>query len=135
MNKVILSGRLASEPQLTMVGENKDLALAFCILAVAEFSKGERKVEFFRIKAFGKNANNLCEFKSKGNFLEVCGRLSQTVQDDKVSGKRYYGAEVIIGEMEFGEYVKKATDPQTGKEEEYTVEMKGNAIYDDSCPI
>jgi len=107
LNKVILIGRLTRNPELTYSGENT----AICNFSIATNRRvGEKKeVEYHNIVAFGKTAENICEFLTKGGLLMIEGRLKTDSWDkDNV---RHYRTKIIVERVQFG-------PKQAGEEEQ-----------------
>lgn len=98
MNKVVLIGRLTSDPELKYVGE--DSAVATFTLAVDKFVSGEKKVDFIRCKVWGKQAENLAEYQTKGGQLGVEGAIETGSYEDK-EGNKKYTTEVRCNSIEY----------------------------------
>lgn len=74
MNKVILSGRVASDVEIKEIGDdNKKASFRF---AVPNRRKKD-DTNFFNVEAWGKTAELLSQFAVKGKFLLIEGRLDQ----------------------------------------------------------
>ncbi len=104
MNKVILIGRITKDVEVQH-GES-----TFCrfILAVERRYKkdGEEKtVDFIGCVAFGKSAEFLGKYGSKGTKFVVDGRL-QTGSYTNKEGVRVFTTDVIVEHMEFAESKK-----------------------------
>lgn len=77
-NKVILLGRLTRDPEIRFT--SKGLAVTNITLAVSRKSKGEDSLykdeaTFIDVSVFGKNAEVVSKFFSKGSSILVEGRL------------------------------------------------------------
>lgn len=83
MNSINIIGNLVNKPELKVSGETKYTRFS---IAVNTYSKGEKKVDFFDVVAFGKNAENICNL-GKGYTLPICGHLHQDVYTNK-EGKK-----------------------------------------------
>lgn len=91
MNNVVLVGRLVKDPEL---GHVKDTERAFtkCILAVErsyKSSDGEKKTDFIPVIFWGKTAEIVCEYLSKGRMISVSGKIRVESYEDKDGNKRY----------------------------------------------
>lgn len=84
MNSINIIGNLVNKPELKVSGETKYTRFS---IAVNSYSKGEKKVEFFDVVAFGKNAESICSHLDKGYTLPICGHLHQDVYTNK-EGKK-----------------------------------------------
>ena len=83
MNKVILMGRLTREPE--MFGQKTKVARF--TLAV-DRSYGEDETDFFNCVSFGKQAEFVEKYFSKGSQVLVAGRLQMRDWTDKDGNKR-----------------------------------------------
>ena len=106
MNKVILMGRLAREPEVRYSQGTEPLAIARYTLAVNRRFKrqGEPEADFINCVAFGKTGEFAEKYFKKGQMVSVVGRL-QVRSWDK-DGERRYATEVIIEEQHFAESKK-----------------------------
>ena len=106
MNKVILMGRLAREPEVRYSQGTEPLAIARYTLAVNRRFKrqGEPEADFINCVAFGKTGEFAEKYFKKGQLVAITGRL-QVRSWDK-DGERRYATEVIIEEQHFAESKK-----------------------------
>lgn len=73
MNIVSLVGRLTADPELRKTASG-DSFTAFCI-AVNRVSD-KNKADFINCVAWGKNADNFCFYKKKGDLIGITGALA-----------------------------------------------------------
>lgn len=99
MNKVILTGNLTKDPELKYIPGSGTAAVT-CSIAVKRIYSKEDAVDFITIVVFGKNAENLANYQSKGSKIGVVGRIQTRSYDAKEGGKRYV-TEVVADEIEF----------------------------------
>ena len=92
-NKVILAGNIVRDPELRFSPSN--LAVARTALAVNSRYKEKDETMFIDIVVFGKQAETLNSYATKGTPVLVEGRLSQNRWEDE-SGKARYKYEVIV---------------------------------------
>jgi single-strand DNA-binding protein len=104
MNNVFLLGRLTKDIELR---EGKTPFASFTIAVDRRFSK-EKESDFINCKAFGKTAENMSKFFSKGDLLVVEGRI-QTGSYEK-DGKKIYTTDVIVDNFNFTASKKKAPE-------------------------
>ena len=106
MNKVILMGRLAREPEVRYSQGTEPLAIARYTLAGNRRFKrqGEPEADFINCVAFGKTGEFAEKYFKKGQLVAITGRL-QVRSWDK-DGERRYATEVIIEEQHFAESKK-----------------------------
>lgn len=104
MNKVILMGRLARDPEVRYSQGATPVAVARFSLAVNRRFKreGEPDADFINCVAFGKTGEFVEKFFKKGQMVSVVGRLQVRSWDDK-EGKKQWSTEVIVEENYFAE--------------------------------
>lgn len=98
-NSVTLIGNLGSDPIIKKVG-NSENAFTYFSLATNHYyndSKGNRVTEtqWHRCVAFGKTAEKLGQFLSKGHRVAVNGQLKYTTFKDK-SGQEQTRAQIQV---------------------------------------
>lgn len=129
MNQVILTGRLTRDPELRTTTSDKQVA-SFT-LAV---SKYEEKADFINCIVWGKQAENLCKYVSKGSQIALNGRISTRSYEDDKGNKRNI-TEVVADTIEYLG-TKKSTSPEydavnNARKEEttpYDIKGEGNGI-------
>lgn len=104
MNKVILIGRAARDPELKFT---PGTGTAVCTLTIAvdrPYSKDKQKeADFVPIVIWGKQAENTASYVAKGKLLGVSGRIQVRNYDAKDGSKRYV-TEVVADEVQFLEW-------------------------------
>ena len=100
MNKIFLIGNLTADPVKSNSGET--VICRFSIAVNRRFSgaDAEKAVDFFRITAFRKTAENCAAYLSKGRKVAVTGSLQISEYTDK-DGNRRQGVDVVADEVEF----------------------------------
>lgn len=112
MNLVVLYGRLTKDPELKY--SQGGTASCYANIAVnrpmskekrqeAE-ANGQPTADFIGIKAFGKTAEMLANYFSKGNRIAIEGRIT-TGSYDK-NGQTIYTTDVIVSRVHFIESAK-----------------------------
>jgi single-strand DNA-binding protein len=104
LNKVMLMGNLTREPQLSYLpSQTAVVALGLAVNRTWKSADGEKKQEvcFIDCVAFGKSAETLNKYLSKGQLIFVEGRLSFESWKDKDSGKRRTKHRVIVEKFQF----------------------------------
>ena len=99
MNKVMLVGRLTRDPELRSLPSGKHVANF--VVATNEFrgsGAGER-TEYHNLVAWDRLAEICGQFLSKGQLIDIEGRL-QTRQWDDDAGVRHGKTEVIVASLE-----------------------------------
>ena len=93
-NKVILIGRIVATPELHKT--NKDKSVARATIAINRRFKdqdGEREADFINIVVWGKLAETLASYATKGSLISVDGEL-RTRKFEK-NGQTNYVTEVV----------------------------------------
>lgn len=102
VNKIIIVGNLGRDPEVRY----SQGGMAICTFTVAV---GERKkegeqwkehTEWFRVKSFGKTAENAGQYLQKGKQVYVEGRLEQSKYKDK-EGQERTSVDVIANTIQF----------------------------------
>ena len=97
MNKAILIGRLTKDPDLRYTPSGT----AVSQFTVAVDRRGKDKgADFINIVAWGKDAENVANYCSKGKQVAVLGRIS-TRDYENNEGKKVYVTEVTAEEVKF----------------------------------
>lgn len=119
MNKVILIGRLAVDPELRFTASGKAVA-TFRIAVNRPFSK-ENEADFFNVVVWGRIAENCANYLAKGRLVAVDGRLQSRTYETQ-AGERRYVTEVVGNQVEFLEWgdKNKTTQAQPKKEDDYS---------------
>lgn len=101
MNKVILVGRLTRDPEIKNTTTGK--AVATFTLAVDRRFKnkdGQKEADFVPIVVWGKQAELVGQYLSKGSQIGASGRL-QVRSYDAQDGQKRYVTEVVADEITF----------------------------------
>ncbi len=107
MNKVILLGRMARDPEVRYTQSAEPLAVCrFAVAVDRPFSRnrqeGEPTADFINCVCFGKRGENIGQYFRKGNRIAVTGRLQVSSYTDQQGNKRY-STDVIVEDFEFVE--------------------------------
>jgi single-strand DNA-binding protein len=98
MNKVMLVGRLTRDPELRTLPSGKPLATF--VVATNEFrGGGGERTEYHNVIAWDRLAEICGQFLSKGQLVDIEGRL-QTRQWDDDAGIRHWKTEVVAAGLE-----------------------------------
>jgi len=120
VNKVMLMGRLGSDPELKQT-PNGNSVCSFS-LATTEKWKGkdgqkQEKTEWHKIVIWGKLAGVCAQYLGKGSQCFLEGKNATRSWEDKDDGKKRYMTEVIASNVVF---LSKKKDEQTGEQTEDT---------------
>lgn len=104
MNKVILLGRLARDPEVrTSAGENGTTIARYTLAVNRRFHRdGDATADFISCVSFGKTAEFIEKYLTKGRQVCAAGRI-QTGSYDNKDGQRVYTTDVVIDEIEFAD--------------------------------
>ena len=101
MNKVILIGRLARDPEMR-TSPSGVATTSFTIAVQRNYAnaQGDREADFISCVAWRKQAENIAKYCSKGSQVAVEGRI-QTRNYDAQDGTKRYVTEVIADNVSF----------------------------------
>jgi len=101
MNKVILIGRLARDPEMrtTMSGMNVT-RFTIAVTRTYQDQNGERGADFINCVAWRKQAENIAKYCTKGTQVAVDGRI-QTGSYDAQDGSKRYTTDIICDNVTF----------------------------------
>ena len=104
MNKVILMGRLTTDPEVRYSAGENALAIARYTLAVdRRFRRdGEASADFISCVSFGRTAEFAEKYFRQGLKIAVTGRI-QTGSYTNREGQKVYTTEVVVEDQEFAE--------------------------------
>ena len=101
MNNVTIVGRLTKDPELRTISTG-NTTCSFTVAVNRQFTnaQGERETDFINCVIWGKQAENLCKYCTKGSLIGVQGRI-QTRNYDGQDGKKVYVTEVSAQNVSF----------------------------------
>ena len=85
MNKIIIMGRLTRDPEIRQT-QNGKIISSFSI-AVDDSYGDKKSVSFIEVKSFGKTAETISKYFSKGKMILLEGKLKQETWEK--DGKQY----------------------------------------------
>lgn len=102
MNKIILMGRLAKDPEISSSASGTTFARYS--LAVDRKFKSDNgpTADFFNCTSFGKQAEFVERYLKKGTKVVISGRLENNNYTNK-DGQKVYDVRVMVDEIEFAE--------------------------------
>jgi len=101
MNKVILMGRLTRDPEVHYAASGSSIT-KFTLAVDRRFKSENGKADFPSVVCFGKTAEFVERYISKGTKICLTGRI-QTGSYTKEDGTKVYTTDVIAEEVEFAE--------------------------------
>lgn len=96
MNRVTLTGRLTRDPEVKAVGDDNKVAK----FGIAVDRNVKDKSDFFDVEVWGKTADIVEKFFSKGKFIIIDGRLQQDTWEK--DGQKNSKVFVVAERVEFG---------------------------------
>lgn len=111
MNKVIIIGRFTRDPEIKYsTGENATATARFSLAVNRRFKnkEGNYDADFINCVAFGKTAEFIEKYFTKGMAIGITGRI-QTGSYINNEGQKVYKTEVVVEETEFVESKNRGT--------------------------
>ena len=104
MNKVILTGRLVRDPEVRHSQGEKETVIARFSLAVDRKFKreGEQSADFINCIVFGKTAEVIEKYVTKGSKIAIVGSI-QTGSYTNKDGQKVNTFDVVVDDFEFCE--------------------------------
>ena len=101
-NRVQLIGHVGQEPEVKTVNNTKVAHITLATNDSYKNDKGEKveQTEWHRITAWGKTAEIIEKYVTKGKEIAIEGKLTHRSYDDKDGVKRYI-TEVVVNEVLF----------------------------------
>lgn len=133
MNKVVLIGRLTKDSELKFTPGN-GTAVTTITLAVDKYNAQTKKNEadFINVVIWGKQAESVATYMSKGSQIAIYGRLQTRSYDDKEGNKRYI-TEVVAQEVSF---LSKNANAQKNETYDYIQKAREAMMFDeDMSPV
>lgn len=98
MNKVILIGRLTRDPELRFAAGTGNAVARFSVAVTRQFKRDE--ADFINCVAFGKQAETIAQYLTKGSQIAVTGNI-RTGSYDAQDGSKRYTTDVAVETFEF----------------------------------
>ena len=125
MNKIILSGGITRDAELSFIGSTGTPKMAFSLAVERGYQKKgeEKKVDYINCEMIGKHTENLCQYITKGKQIFVEGELNidSYMKDDE---RKTY-TKVKVDKLEFQKGGASANTNTTMKNE-FKLEEFGN---------
>ncbi len=100
MNKVVILGRLAADPELRQTSNGISVT-SFTVAVDRSFSKNaERQTDWIDVTAWRSTAEFICKYFQKGKPIIVEGSLQTRTYDDK-NGSKHKVTEIVADNVEF----------------------------------
>lgn len=89
MNSIAIVGRLARDPEARTANSGTSLANFSVAVDGWDAAAKERKATFFRVTAFGKNAEYVVQYGHKGGAVAVHGQMQERRYTDRDGNEKY----------------------------------------------
>ncbi|MDF9866543.1 single-strand DNA-binding protein [Bacilli bacterium PM5-3] len=100
MNRAVLVGRLTKDPELKKTNSGSSVVnFTLAINRTYTNANGEREADFINCVAWGRTADNMAAYVSKGSQIGVDGRIQ--TRSYEADGRRVYVTEVFADNVQF----------------------------------
>ena len=101
MNKVVLTGRLVRDSELSYIASTSTPKMSFSMAVERNYQKDKnnKKVDFINCEQLGKHVENLCQYVSKGKRILVEGELN--IDNYEKDGEKRSFTKVKVDRLEF----------------------------------
>ena len=137
MNKVIIIGRFTRDPEIKYsTGENATATARFSLAVNRRFKnkEGNYDADFINCVAFGKTAEFIEKYFTKGMAIGITGRI-QTGSYINNEGQKVYKTEVVVEETEFVESKNKGTSDNVPNNNANSNSEFEETVSDDEMPF
>jgi single-strand DNA-binding protein len=103
LNKCMIIGRLGRDPEMRYTANGNPLTeVSVAVGRTYTSSSGERveDTEWFNVVAFGRTAETMAQYLTKGREVYIEGRM-QTRNWDGECGKKHYRTDLVADRFEF----------------------------------
>ena len=131
MNRVNLTGRLTSNPELR-VNQNGSNICRFALAVARKYKNamGEYDSDFIHCVAFNKTADTVNKYVQKGDLLGVEGKI-QTGSYTANDGSKRYTTDVVVDGIDFLQTKKAKKEQNSIEKEQETVENEQKDVFAD----
>ena len=113
LNKVVLMGRLTADPEMRATKQGTPVG-SFTLAVNRRTKPDEPQVaDFLDIVVWGKTAEFVKRYFSKGQQVAVAGRIQSRIWEDQNGNKRK-SVEIVAEEVHFAEPKRQNSAPQGG---------------------
>ena len=131
MNKVIISGRLTRDSELSYIASTSTPKMSFSLAVERNYQKDKnnKKVDFINMEMIGKHCENLCQYVTKGKAILVEGELN--IDQYEKDGEKRSFTKVKVDRLEF--LSNAITEKKTNTDTLEFADFQG--INDDDIPF
>lgn len=137
MNKVVIIGRFTRDPEIKYsTGENATATARFSLAVNRRFKnkEGNYDADFINCVAFGKTAEFIEKYFTKGMAIGITGRI-QTGSYINKEGQKVYTTDVVVEETEFVESKNKGTSDNVPNNNANSNSDFEETVSDDEMPF
>lgn len=137
MNKVVIIGRFTRDPEIKYTtGENATATARFSLAVNRRFKnkEGNYDADFINCVAFGKTAEFIEKYFTKGMAIGITGRI-QTGSYTNKEGQKVYTTDVVVEETEFVESKNKGTSDNVPNSNANSNSDFEETVSDDEMPF
>ena len=137
MNKVIIIGRFTRDPEIKYsTGENATATARFSLAVNRRFKnkEGNYDADFINCVAFGKTAEFIEKYFTKGMAIGITGHI-QTGSYTNKEGQKVYTTDVVVEETEFVESKNKGTSDNIPNNNTNSNSDFEETVSDDEMPF
>jgi len=118
MNKVIMMCRLTKDPEIVNTTSGTTIA-RYNIAVDRKFKReGDPDADFFQCTSFGKLAEFVERYLTKGIKVVITGRVQNNNYTDK-NGQKVYGTVILVEEIEFAESKKTGSENKEASSDDF----------------
>lgn len=118
MNKVIMMCRLTKDPEIVNTTSGTTIA-RYNIAVDRKFKReGDPDADFFQCTSFGKQAEFVEKYLTKGIKVVITGRVQNNNYTDK-NGQKVYGTVILVEEIEFAESKKTGSENKEASSDDF----------------
>jgi single-strand DNA-binding protein len=113
LNRVIVTGHLGKDPETTPAGSTTVTKFSLAVNDRWKDGEGEKqeRVNWLTVSVFNGNGDNVSAYLTKGAYVLVEGSIRTSEWQDKESGQKRWGFEIVASQVIFLD--KKAEPKQT----------------------
>ena len=101
MNKIVLTGRLVRDAELSYIASTATPKISFTLAVERNYQKDKnnKKVDFINCEQLGKHVENLCQYVTKGKQILIEGELN--IDNYEKDGEKRSYTKVKVDRLEF----------------------------------
>ncbi len=138
MNKIIIKGRITKELEVRYTQTSNTAVVSFTVAVNRDFVKQgeERQTDFINCVAYGKTAEFVSKYFSKGQEILLTGRLQNRSWNDE-QGQKHYVTEIIVENVEFCGSKKEQSEVKEEQKEREAIQNENDYSInsDDELPF